>query len=74
MKTLSLLESMDTWTPDQLLAVHDFCQQMAETIWQQHSETLIDHLRKEEHARRIQWPEPTREENLWLPFDDELPF
>ena len=74
MKTLSLLESMDTWTPEQLLAVHDFCQQMGETIWQHHSETLIDHLRKEDSAQRILWPEPAWEENLSLPFDDDLTF
>ncbi|MFK7893989.1 MAG: hypothetical protein AB8B63_24455 [Granulosicoccus sp.] len=74
MKTLSLLESMDTWTPEQLLAVHDFCQQMGEMIWVQYSETLIEHLRQEEHAQRIRWPEPAKDENLSLPFDDELPF
>lgn len=74
MKTLPLLESLDTWTPEQLLAVHDFCQQMAEMIWQHHSDTLIDHLRKQEHSRRIDWPELPVETNLSLPFDDELPF
>lgn len=74
MKTLSLLETMDTWTPEQLFAVHDFCQQMGEMIWIHHSEVLLDHLRQEEHAQKNQWSQQTQEENLSLPFDDELPF
>ena len=74
MKTLSLLESLDSWTPEQLLAVHDFCQQMGEMIWTHHSDTLIDYLRKQERYQRIDWPEPPAETNLPLPFDDELPF
>ncbi len=74
MKTLSLLESLDTWTPEQLLAVHDFCQQMGEMIWQHHNEMLIDYLRKEERAQRIDWPQPAVDTNLSFPFDDEIPF
>ena len=74
MKPLSLLESLDRWTPEQLLAVHDFCQLMSDTIWKQHSEQLIAHLRLEESAPRIDWPKPAGEENLKLPFDDDLSF
>jgi len=74
MRTLSLLESMDAWTPEQLLAVHDFCQQIEQLIWQNYSETLIDHLQKQEHFQKSTWPEPAVETNLSLPFDDELPF
>jgi hypothetical protein len=74
MKILPLLELLDTWTPEQLLAVHDFCQQMSEMIWHHHSETLIDHLRTQEHCQRIDLSEPPVETNLSLPFDDELPF
>lgn len=74
MKSESLLESLATWTPEQLLAFHDFCQLMGETIWQHHSQTLIDHLRTADSAPRIDWPKPTVEENLQLPFDDDLTF
>ena len=74
MSSPSPLEKLDTWTPEQLLAVYDFCQMMGETIWQLRSEDLVDHLRRKENASATNWPATVEEENLPLPFDDDLPF
>lgn len=74
MKSLPLLGSLDAWTPEQLLAVHDFCQLIGETIWQYHGEELIDHIRRQDRASRINGPTTTEQENLPLPFEDDLSF
>ena len=70
----SLLESMSDWSPEQLLAVHDFCQMVCDTILKHHAGLLLEHLNGTKVASSIDCSSDTAEYNLALPFDDELSF
>jgi len=37
----TLFDSMEQWTPEQLLAVVDFCQMLSDSIWSHHDQRLI---------------------------------
>lgn len=66
----SLFESMEQWTPEQLLAVVDFCQMLSDSIWLHHDQRLIEYLEKNNVPPRISWPDEAVEVNLQLPLDD----
>lgn len=65
---------MPQWTPKQLLAVHEFCQILADTIWQKHGDKLIHHIRQEEDKLYAPRAAPVYNVNLELPFMDETAF
>lgn len=66
----TLFESMEQWTPEQLLAVVDFCQMLSDSIWLHHDQRLIEYQEKKNVPPRISWPDEAVEINLQLPFDD----
>ena len=67
-----LFESMEQWTPEQLLAVVDFCQMLSDSIWLHHDQRLIEYLEKDSTTPRISWPDEAVDINSQLPFNDEL--
>lgn len=74
MNESQLFDSMEQWTPEQLLAVVDFCQMLSDSIWLHHDQRLIEYLDKQNPPPRISWPDEPVEINLQLPFDDDLDF
>ena len=74
MKESDLLSSMSHWSPEQLLAVHDFCQMVSDTIWKHHADPLLEHLNGDVVVRGTQSLPASVEDTLPLPFDDELNF
>ncbi len=69
MSTAPLLESMRHWSPEQLLAVHDFCQMVSETLWKHYADELLEHLDTKDYGGSAS----TVEVDLPLPFDDDFP-
>jgi hypothetical protein len=69
MSTAPLLESMRHWSPEQLLAVHDFCQMVSDTLWKHHYDELLEHLNAKDDGGLANCVEI----DLPLSFDDELP-
>lgn len=68
--------TMNDWSPEQLLAIHEFCQLMAELIWQHHGEQLIEYLRDEtvDYCANNQTTSAGEDQQLSLIFDDNLTF
>lgn len=66
----SLYESMEQWTPEQLLAVVDFCQMLSDSIWLHHDQRLIEYLKTKDASPRISWPDEAVDINLQLPIED----
>lgn len=64
---------MRNWTPQQVLAVYDFCRLMSDAIWQQHEDTLLNQMVAEDHQSAHELDD-TRSDNLELPFNDVEPF
>ena len=62
-------ELMQNWTPEQLLAVYDFCRLMSEAIWQQHEDTLLEQMIDSDRESDLL----DNNDNLELPFDDDKP-
>lgn len=68
-------ELMQNWSPEQLLAVYDFCKLMSEAIWQQHEDVLLEQMIDSDREREADLLErQTDNGNLELPFDDNTPF
>lgn len=61
---------MEQWTPEQLLAVVDFCQMLSDSIWLHHDQRLIEYLETKDTSPRISWPDEAVEINLQLPLED----
>ena len=57
MKHSALMESMEQWSPEQLLAIVDFCQMLSDSIWLHHDQRLIDYLQSQQITPRIRWPD-----------------
>jgi len=70
----TLFDSMEQWTPEQLLAVVDFCQMLSDSIWSHHDQRLIAYLNEKNAPPKISGPDEPDETNLSLPFDDYLDF
>ena len=58
------------WTAEEVLAIHDFLQRMAEALWERHQEAVMEHL------YGLDEPEPPeRSANLELALEEpEQPF
>jgi len=68
-------ELMQNWTPEQLLAVYDFCRLMSEAIWLQHEDTLLEQMIDSDQAGKSGLQaQQTDHLNLELPFNDDTPF
>lgn len=65
---------MDQWTPGQALAVYDFCRLLTETLWQRYQDVLLEEMIEIDRAHGFEHIHGNDEENLDLPFDDDLPF
>lgn len=71
MKSLPPLTFTQTLTPEQLLTLYDLCESFKTYLWQHHRITL-----EQQMIRQVQSDndKAVDDENLELPFDDELPF
>lgn len=70
MKPAASDQLMHSWTPQQLLAVYDFCKLMAEHIWQEHEQVLINQMIQADQQHEPKRCSHTTDVNLELPFDD----
>lgn len=66
-------ELMQNWTPEQRLAVYDFCRLMSEAIWLQHKDALLEQMIDSDRELDL-LDDNTNNDNLELPFDDNTPF
>lgn len=74
MNERALFELTQHWTPDQLLALYDFCRLMEEVLWQRHEDTLLEQMIIRDQENGFEPFSSHRQENLELPFDDPIPF
>ena len=71
-KRLPLEPIPDTWTYEQVVAVHDFCVVLQEIIWRRYPDALTDAAL---NLQRAAQPPSADDRTYRLPFDDEeLPF
>ncbi len=68
------LSIMQTWSPEQKLAVYDFCRLISETLWQDDRDGLLEAMIRDDHVRGFDHADDFDNRNLQLPFDDDLPF
>ena len=66
------LPIMETWSPEQKLAVYDLCRLISETLWQHDRDRLLQAMIRDDQARGFDHDLDNR--NLELPFEDDLPF
>jgi hypothetical protein len=66
------LPIMKTWSPEQKLAVYDFCRLFSEILWQHDRDGLLEAMIRDD--RDLDHADDLRNRNLELPFDDDLPF
>ena len=68
------LSIMETWSPEQRLAVYDLCRLISESLWQQDRDGLLEAMIRDDHKRGFDHTDDLENPNLELPFDDDLPF
>ena len=68
------LSMMETWSPEQRLAVYDFCRLISEILWQHDRDGLLEAMIRDDHKRGFDHTGDLDNPNLELPFDDDLPF
>ena len=68
------LAIMQSWTPEQKLAVYDFCRIMSEVLWQHDRDNLLQAMIHDDQQRGFEHAVDPNNPNLELPFDDDLPF
>jgi len=75
MKTPPLhLPIMETWSPEQKLAVYDLCRIIGEILWQHDRDGLLQAMIRDDRSRGFEHTPDPDNPNLELPFDDDLPF
>jgi hypothetical protein len=75
MTTPPPLSMMETWSPEQKLAVYDFCRLISEILWQRYDDVLLEEMIKADRDNGFAHPYDLDNRNLELPFeDDDLPF
>ena len=57
----------DYWTPAEALAVYEFLNELAETIWNRYEVVLLEQLRSEHHSGDTAQPD-------LFDLDDPIPF
>ena len=68
------LSIMESWSPEQKLAVYDLCRIMSEILWQHDRDSLLEAMIRKDNERGIQQVYDLNNPNLELPFDDDPPF
>jgi hypothetical protein len=68
------LSMMETWSPEQRLAVYDFCRLISEILWQHDRDGLLEAMIRDDHKRGFDHTGDLDNPNLELPFEDNLPF
>jgi len=68
------LSIMETWSPEQKLALYDFCRLISEILWQRDRDSLLEAMIHDDQDRGFEHPYGLDNRNLELPFDDDLPF
>jgi hypothetical protein len=71
MKSLPPLAFTQTLTPEQLLTLYDLCESFKTYLWRHHRTTLEQQMIQQMQTDDRSAPE---DNNLLIPFDDELPF
>ena len=69
-----LLHIMETWSPEQKLAVYDLCRLMSESLWQHDRDGLLEAMIRDDNNRGFDHAYDIDNPNLELPFEDDLPF
>jgi hypothetical protein len=67
------LSIMETWSPEQRLAVYDLCRLISESLWQQDRDGLLEAMIRDDHKRGFDHTDDLDNPNLELPVDDDLP-
>lgn len=68
------LSIMESWSPEQKLAVYDLCRLISEILWQHDCDGLLDAMIRDDYDRGFDHAYDLDDRNLALPFDDDLPF
>ena len=68
------LSIMETWSPEQKLAVYDLCRIISEVLWQQDRDSLLQAMIHDDQQRGFEHNGDPDNPNLELPFDDDLSF
>ena len=69
------LSIMQTWSPEQKLAVYDLCRLISEVLWQHDRDGLLEAMIRDDRERGFDHDHNNADNpNLELPFDDDLPF
>jgi hypothetical protein len=75
MSTPPLLAMMQHWSPEQKLAVYDFCRLISETLWQHYEDVLLEQMINADRDNGFENLNNASHRNLELPFeDDDLSF
>lgn len=74
MKQFPRFAGMDEWTPAQALAVYECCHLLSQTIWDRYESVLLEEMTKVDRVRQFDRFSTSHEDNLELPFDDDIPF
>jgi hypothetical protein len=68
------LSIIETWSPEQKLAVYDLCRLISETLWQQDRDSLLEAMIRDDNERGFDHPYDIDNRNLERPFEDDWPF
>ena len=68
------LSIMETWSPQQKLAVYDLCRLISETLWQQDRDALLDAMIRDDQQRGLEHTDDLLNTYLERPFEDDLSF
>lgn len=68
------LPIMETWSPEQKLAVYDLCRLISESLWQHDRDALLDAMIRDDQQRGIEHTGDLLHQNLELPFEHDLSF
>ena len=68
------LSIIETWSPEQKLAVYDLCRLISETLWQQDRDSLLEAMIRDDNERGFDHPYDIDNRNLERPLEDDWPF
>ena len=68
------LPIIETWSPEQKLAVYDLCRLISEILWQHDRDGLLEAMIRDDNDCGFDHAYDIDNRNLELPFEDDLPF
>ena len=77
MKKLNRIERewIESWTVEEAVAIYEFCTMMQDHLWLHHEIALSEHIFEREGRGDPSYVrEQECEQNLDLPFNDDIPF